>query len=163
VLRPLVPSDWPAIRSIESATYAPLGLSEDPEVHRGRAGAGTSFVLSIGSVLAGYVLALPFEYGRFPALTDVSAASSSPHPDPHPHDLHLHDLAVAAEHRGSGRGSRLAEHLLSAARAQHYVRVSLVSLGGSGAFWTRHGFLPRPEVPAPAGYGPGATYMSRPL
>jgi ornithine decarboxylase len=91
----------------------------------------------------------------------VSAASSSP--DLQLPDLQLHDLAVAAEHRGSGLVGRLAEHLLSAARAQHYARVSLVSLGGSGAFWTRHGFLPRPEVPAPAGYGPGATYMSRPL
>jgi ornithine decarboxylase len=155
-IRTLSPADWPGISALESATYAPLGLSEDPAVLRSRAGAGTSFVLCLGSALAGYLLALPYLYGRVPALTDPSDSSASP-------DLHLHDMAIAAEHRGSGLGSRLAGHLFSAARAQGYARVSLVSVGGSGAFWSRHGFHPRPEVPAPAGYGPGATYMSRSL
>jgi predicted N-acetyltransferase YhbS len=155
-IRALAPADWPSVTRIESAAYAPLGLSEDPSVLRSRAGAGTSFVLSLGSSLAGYLLALPFQYGRFPSLAESSIPADSP-------DLHLHDMAVAAEHRGTGLGSRLAGHLFSAARAQGYTRVSLVSVGGSGAFWTRHGFQPRPEVPAPAGYGPGATYMSRSL
>jgi GNAT superfamily N-acetyltransferase len=155
-LRALDAADWPGVVALESATYAPIALSEDPRVLRSRAGAGTSFVLSLGSSLAGYLLALPYPYGRIPDLTDVSSPSASA-------DLHLHDMAIAAGHRGSGLGSRLAEHLFSAARARSYARVSLVSVGGSGAFWTRHGFLPRPEVPAPAGYGPGATYMSRSL
>lgn len=155
-LRPLQTADWPGVVALESATYAPLGLSEDPAVLRSRAGAGTSFVLSLGSSLAGYLLALPYPYGEFPHLTDASSPASSA-------DLHLHDMVIAAEHRGFGLGRRLAEHLLSAARARSYARVSLVSVGGSGAFWTRHGFQSRPEVPAPAGYGPGATYMSRPL
>jgi ornithine decarboxylase len=155
-LRALSPADWPEVAAIESATYAPLGLSEDPAVLRSRAGAGTSFVLSRGTSLAGYLLALPFPFGRFPSLTAASSEASSA-------DLHLHDMAIAAEHRGFGLGSRLAEHLLSVARARSYARVSLVSVGGSGAFWTRHGFQSRPEVPAPAGYGPGASYMSRPL
>jgi len=155
-IRALSADDWPLVASIESATYGPLGLSEDPSVLRRRAGAGTSFVLSVGSSLAGYLLALPYRYGRFPSLSEGSETCDSP-------DLHLHDMAIAAEHRGHGLGSRLAGHLFSAARAQGYARVSLVSVGGSGAFWTRHGFQPRPEVPAPAGYGPGATYMSRSL
>jgi predicted N-acetyltransferase YhbS len=156
VLRSLTEADWPSVQALESVTYAPLGLSEDASVLRSRAGAGTSFVLSLDSGIAGYVLALPYLYGRFPSLSEASDVSSSA-------DLHLHDMVVAAEHRGSGLGSRLAGHLFSAARAQDYTRVSLVSVGGSGAFWTRHGFQPRPEVPAPAGYGPGATYMSRSL
>jgi ornithine decarboxylase len=155
-IRALSPADWASVTSLESAAYAPLGLSEDPAVLRSRAGAGTSFVLSLGSSVAGYLLALPFEYGRFPSLADSSTPSASD-------DLHLHDMVIAAEHRGSGFGSRLTGHLFSAARAQDYARISLVSVGGSGAFWTRHGFQPRPEVPAPAGYGPGATYMSRSL
>ena len=155
-IRAFAPADWPGIVALESATYGPLGLSEDPAVLRSRAGAGTSFVLSLGSTLAGYLLALSHPYGRFPSLAEASVPSASS-------DLHLHDMAVAAEHRGSGFGRRLAEHLLSAARAQNYARVSLVSVGGSGAFWSRHGFHPRPDVPAPAGYGPGATYMSRSL
>jgi len=155
-IRALSAEDWTGVAAIESATYSPLGLSEDPAILRSRAGSETSFVLSLGSAVAGYVLALPYLYGRFPSLSSSSEVSTSA-------DLHLHDLVIAAEYRGSGFGRRLAEHLLAAARAQHYARVSLVSVGGSGAFWTRHGFQPRPEVPAPAGYGPGATYMSRSL
>jgi ornithine decarboxylase len=155
-IRVLSAEDWAGVTALESATYAALGLSEDPSILRSRAGSQTSFVLSLGAAIAGYVLALPWEYGRFPALADRSDIAPSA-------DLHLHDMVIAAEHRCSGLGSRLAEHLLSVARAQHYARVSLVSVGGSGAFWSRHGFQPRPEVPAPAGYGPGATYMSRSL
>lgn len=155
-IRALDAADWPAVAALESATYAPLGLSEDPRVLRSRAGAGTSFVVALGLSIVGYVLALPYPYRRFPALSDESPAASSD-------NLHLHDMAIAAEHRGTGLGGRLAGHLLSVARARSYARVSLVSVGGSGAFWTRHGFHPRPEVPAPAGYGPGAIYMSRPL
>jgi GNAT superfamily N-acetyltransferase len=156
MLRPLAEADWPGVAALESATYSPLGLSEDPSLLRSRAGDGTSFVLSLDSGIAGYVLALPCPYGQVPDLASASSESPSA-------DLHLHDLAVAAEHRRSGLGSRLAGHLLSVARERAFSRVSLVSVGGSGAFWTRHGFHPRPEVPAPAGYGPGATYMSRSL
>ncbi|MEV6845981.1 GNAT family N-acetyltransferase [Actinoplanes sp. NPDC051411] len=158
-IRALSAADWPSVARLESTTYSPLGLSEDPVVLRSRAGAGTSFVLSLESSVAGYLLALPFEYGRFPCLADVSTPADAPAAA----DLHLHDMVIAAGHRGAGFGSRLAGHLFSSARAQGYARVSLVSVGGSGAFWTRHGFQPRPEVPAPAGYGPGATYMSRSL
>jgi GNAT superfamily N-acetyltransferase len=155
-IRALDAADWPAVCAIEAATYAPLGLSEDPLVLRSRAGAGTSFVLTAGPALAGYLLALPYPYGEFPDLAAASGPARSA-------DLHLHDMAIAAGHRGTGLGRRLVEHLLSVARARSYARVSLVAVGGSGAFWTRHGFHPRPEVPAPAGYGPGATYLSRPL
>jgi len=155
-VRELADLDWPPVAALEAATYAPLGLSEHPGALRSRAGSGTSFVVTLGGTLAGYLLALPYPYGRCPDLTAFDAARESP-------DLHLHDLNVAADHRGSGLGSRLVEHLFTAARERAYARVSLVSLKGTGAFWTRHGFSPRPEVPAPTGYGPGATYMSRSL
>jgi GNAT superfamily N-acetyltransferase len=155
-VRELSDSDWPMVAALEAATYRPLGLSEDPAMLRSRAGSGTSFVVALGGTVAGYLLALPYPYGRCPDLTAFDAAGDAP-------DLHLHDLNVAAGHRGTGLGSRLVEHLLTAARERAYARVSLVSLQGTGAFWTRHGFSPRPEVPAPTGYGLGATYLSRSL
>jgi ornithine decarboxylase len=156
MLRPLAETDWPGVAALESAAYTPLGLSEGLDRLRSRAGSGTSFVVSVGDAIAGYVLALPYPYGTAPELASAGSLTDSP-------DLHLHDLVIAAAHRGAGLGSRLAGHLLSVARGSGFSRVSLVSVGGSGAFWTRHGFDPRPEVPAPAGYGPGATYMSRSL
>jgi GNAT superfamily N-acetyltransferase len=154
MLRPLAEADWPGVAALESAAYQPIGLSEGLDQLRSRAGSGTSFVVSVGDAIAGYVLALPYPYGKVPEL----AAAGSPIASP---DLHLHDLVIGPAHRRAGLGSRLAGHLLSVARDKGFSRVSLVSVGGSGAFWTRHGFDPRPEVPAPSGYGPGATYMSR--
>jgi ornithine decarboxylase len=156
LIRAITPTDWPSVCELESATYSPLGLSEGPDQLRSRAADGTSFVLAAGGDVVGYVLALPYPYGQFPSLSGLSTGSESG-------DLHLHDMVIAADHRGAGLGSLLAGHLLAVAQGRGYARVSLVSVGGSGAFWTRHGFHPRPEVPAPAGYGPGATYMSRSL
>jgi ornithine decarboxylase len=153
--RALAETDWPRIASLESATYADLGLSEGLDGLRSRAGDGTSFVVESDGLVIGYVLALSYPYGRFPDLLE---------PEPVPArdaDLHLHDMAVAAGHRGAGLGSRLTGHLLAAARNHGYERVSLVALDGRDAFWARQGFHPQPSVPAPTGYGPGATYMSR--
>jgi GNAT superfamily N-acetyltransferase len=152
--RPLVEPDWPHIAGLEAATYRELGLSEGLAALRSRAGAGTSFVLEVDGAVAGYLLALPYPYGRFP---DLATLDAGPSPVA---DLHLHDMAVAAEHRRAGLGTRLAGHLLRVARELGYERVSLVALDGRDAFWARRGFVPQPSVPAPTGYGPGATYMS---
>jgi ribosomal protein S18 acetylase RimI-like enzyme len=156
-LRPIRDTDWPGIVALEAAAYAELGLSEDPDQLRCRAAEGTSFVLEAGGAVTGYVLALPYPFGRFPTLGEVAWLP------PGPSHLHLHDLVVDPAHRRSGLGSTLAGHLFTVARAYLYDRISLVSVGGSGAFWTRHGFQPRPDVPVTPGYGPGATYMTRPL
>lgn len=156
-LRPIGATDWPGVVALEAAAYRDLGLSEDPGHLRSRAGAGTSFVVETGGQIAGYLLAFPSPYGRYPDLTaDGTAVPGSS-------DLHLHDLVIAPEHRRDGLGSRLVEHLLEEARTVPYARVSLVAVGGSRAFWTRHGFRVRPEVPVSHGYGIGAAYMSRPL
>jgi ornithine decarboxylase len=154
LIRPLVESDWSRVAAIEAATYRDLGLSEGPAALRSRAGAGTSFVLEADEVVVGYVLALPYPYGRIPDL-------AAPGPIPaRVADLHLHDMAVAAEYRRAGLGTRLACHLLTVARDLGYERVSLVALDGRAAFWGRQRFARQPSVPAPDGYGPGATYLS---
>ena len=154
-VRPVSAADWPGIVALEAATYRDLGLSEDPAHLRGRAGEGTSFVVEAGRDIAGYLLAFPFPYGRYPDLTADGTTVTGPA------GLHLHDLVIAPEHRRGGLGSRLVSVLLAAARDVPYARVSLVSVGGSHDFWARHGFRVRPEVPVSDGYGPGATYMSR--
>lgn len=150
-------TDWPRVAALEAAAYQHLGLSESLAVLRGRAGPGTSFVLEADGKVVGYVLAQSYPYGRCP---DLAAPERAPSPAT---NLHLHDMVVVAECRGTGLGGRLAAHLLKVARRHGYKRVSLVALAGRGAFWARQGFRPQPAVPAPAGYGPGATYMSRTL
>ena len=156
-VRALRDTDWDGVVALEVAAYRDLGLSEGLELLRGRGAAGTSFVLDAGGRVAAYLLALPLPYGRFPDLDAPGRVSQSSF------NLHLHDLVVDPAHRRGGAGSRMVEHLLSTARAGGYARVSLVAVGGSDAFWTRQGFQARPEVPVTAGYGPGASYMSRTL
>ncbi|MEV8504988.1 GNAT family N-acetyltransferase [Actinoplanes sp. NPDC051475] len=156
-VRQIRDADWPAVVVLEAAAYRDLGLSERPERLRTRAADATSFVLEADGDIAGYLLAHPLPYGRFPVL-------AHPGPPPRPtSNLHLHDLVVASGYRRAGAGSRLLEHLLTAARACAYLQVSLVSVAGSDAFWTTHGFRARPEIPVSADYGPGAAYMSRTL
>jgi predicted N-acetyltransferase YhbS len=157
LIRPLAESDWPQVAALEAATYRDLGLCEGMAALRSRAGAGTSFVLEAEGAVAGYLLALPYPYGQFPDLIVAGAVPSGSA------NLHLHDMTVGAEHRRAGLGTRLAGHLLTVARELGFERVSLVALDGRDAFWARQGFVPQPAVPAPAGYGADATYLSRPL
>ncbi|MFE9426452.1 GNAT family N-acetyltransferase [Kitasatospora sp. NPDC006697] len=157
VPRPVTEEDWPAIVALEAATYAASGLSEAPEVLVSRAGPRTSFVLADGAEIAGYLLALPYPRFRFP---DPARSEAAPFVST---NLHLHDLVVAAAHRRRGKGRRLVGHLLAEARRQAYDTVSLVAVGDAAGFWAAQGFVRHPEIMLPAGYGPGAAYLSRPL
>jgi ornithine decarboxylase len=148
--------DWDAVTGIESGTYLPLGLSEGREalVSRGRLSPGTCFVVEAERQVAGYVLALPYPAETYPDLgqPDIGA--------PDPANLHLHDMAVAAEFRGRGHGTRMLGRLVTEARRLGYEQISLVTVGGSDSFWSARGFRPRPEVAVTAQYGPDATYMT---
>lgn len=157
VPRPVSDEDWPGIVALETETYAGSGLSETPEALASRIDRSTSFVLADGRELAGYVLALPYPRFRFPDLAraDTTSFVSA--------NLHLHDLVVAPGHRRLGLGGRLLGHLMTEARRQAYEVISLVAVGDAAGFWAAHGFLGHSDITPPAGYGPGATYMSRTL
>jgi ornithine decarboxylase len=157
-VRPIAEPDWPRIITLEAETYRAAGLSEDPAVLRSRAGrSGTSFVLDIDGEVAGYLLALPYPATRVPVLGVVDpAVFTSP-------NLHLHDMVVAVRHRRAGWGGRLVRHLLAAAYEKEFDRVSLVSVRGRQSFWSARGFRAQAHVTSLSGYGPDATYMSRPV
>jgi ornithine decarboxylase len=116
-----------------------------------------SFVLDDGGEITGYLLALPYPHLRWP---DLERAEETVFESA---NLHLHDIVVAGAHRRTGLGGRLLRNLLTAARAQAYEMISLVSVAGSRTFWSAQGFRPHSQIAPPAGYGPDATYMSRPI
>ncbi|MEV4636557.1 GNAT family N-acetyltransferase [Actinoplanes sp. NPDC049548] len=156
-VRPIGAGDWPAIAALEAATYGASGLSESRAVleSRARSSPATSFVLDLGDRVGGYLLALPYPPFRFP------------HPDRAEHtvhrssNLHLHDIVVDDRIRGRGWARRMLRHLTDTAKSSRYERVSLIAVGGTTGFWSAQGYRPHPEVSLPAGYGPGAVYMSR--
>ncbi len=154
-IRPIDAGDWSAIAGLESAAYAPHGLSERREVLESRWAKETSFVLDLGDRPGGYLLALPYPRDRCPdpALPEAVAFQSS--------NLHLHDIVVGAGLRGEGWGTRMVRHLAEVAESFRYERISLVAVGGTARFWSRQGFRPEPGVALPAGYGPDAVYMTR--
>ena len=156
-IRPIDAGDWSTIAELEAAEYAPRGLSESRAALESRWAKETSFVLDGGERLGGYVLALPYPPNRFP---DPGRPETTAY---HSANLHLHDIVVSAELRGRGWGTRLLRHLTDAARSFRYERISLIAVDGAAGFWSTRGFRAHPEVTLPAGYGPGAVYMSRPI
>lgn len=161
-VRPIAGTDWTAVGSLEERAYAPLGLSEGTANLRGRAEAspGTCFVLDLGGVVAGYVVALPYPRFRFPHLHASQALADTP---PAGGNLLLHDLTVADEFRGRGWGTQLAGHLTVVARSSRFTSMSLVAVGGSHHWWRTLGFQACHGIAAPDGYGPGALVMTRSL
>ncbi|NEB76461.1 GNAT family N-acetyltransferase [Streptomyces sp. SID14478] len=155
-IRAIAERDWPAIASLEARAYTRLGLTEGPAALRARRDASpdTCFAAHAGPQLAGYVLALPYPHGAYPDLGRTRRGTAPSR------NLHLHDLVVAPELRRRGLARALLRHLLAAARSRAYDRVSLVSVGGTQAFWSARGFTPRPGVVAPGDYGTDAVYMS---
>lgn len=151
--------DWDAIAELEAKAYSASGLSEGRDVlmSRARVSPETCFVAQRGQELAGYVIALPYPPFEYP---DLAEAEHSAH---RTDNLHLHDMVVAERFRGRGLARRMLDRLTAVASALTYDTISLVAVGGSDAFWAANGFRPHSEVDVPAGYGPQAVYMSRPV
>jgi GNAT superfamily N-acetyltransferase len=159
-VRHVAEGDWAQIVALESRTYAPLGLSEEPSALRSRARSSpaTCFVLDAGGGrLAGYLLALPYPASAYPDLARGEATVFRSR------NLHLHDLVIAEELRGRGLGRRLLRHLTATARSSGYEEISLVAVGGSDTFWAANGFTVRGGAVPAEGYGVNPVYMSRPV
>ncbi|MBQ0879711.1 GNAT family N-acetyltransferase [Streptomyces sp. RT42] len=160
-VRPLADGDWDAVVALERDAYTGLGLSEGRAALQSRAAASpdTCFVVDVGSRTAGYALALPYPFRRYPDLTraeDTATASG-------PGNLHLHDIVVAPGLRRRGLARALLRHLAGTARARGDERISLVAVGGTAPFWSARGFTPHPGVVPAGAYGTDAVYMSRPV
>ncbi|WP_394435833.1 GNAT family N-acetyltransferase [Streptomyces sp. SGAir0957] len=161
-VRAIAERDWPAITALEARAYSRLGLTEGQAALRARRDASpdTCFALHVGAQLAGYVLALPYPHGAYPDLRRARSAATGRTGVP-ARNLHLHDLVIAPELRRQGLARHLLRHLCGVARARAYERVSLVSVGGTEAFWSARGFTAHPGVVASGGeYGAHAVYMS---
>lgn len=158
-VRTIVEGDWGGITALESLAYDRLGLTEGEKALRARRDTSpeTCFALHVGPQLAGYVLALPYPAGAYPGLGDASRTA------PPSRNLHLHDLVIAPALRRRGLARHLLLHLVATARSRAYERVSLVSVGGTQAFWSARGFTPHPGIVPPGDYGTNAVYMSLPL
>ncbi len=163
-IRHVTARDWDGIVELEAKAYAGLGISEgrDALASKARVAPETCFVLELGRQVAGYVIALPYPPSQYPHIGE-SESGHGAHRLSGSGNLHLHDMVVAETLRRRGLGRRMLRHLAQIARELAYQRISLISVGGSDTFWAANGFRRHPEVQVPAGYGPHAVYMSRPV
>lgn len=116
--------------------------------------------MGAGPVL-GYLISYPWDAGLPPAL-DVSLSALPPRAD----HWFLHDCAVVPAAQGMGVGQALVRAAAASAVDNGLTRASLVSLASAAGYWRRHGYAPlAPHTPGLAeklaGYGVGASYMSR--
>ncbi|MGB6105883.1 MAG: GNAT family N-acetyltransferase [Pusillimonas sp.] len=66
-------------------------------------------------------------------------------------DGHIGRMAVQADYRGMGVGSRLLQALVDEARIRHYLEVALSAQLHAQAFYARHGFVAEGAVYMDAG------------
>lgn len=132
------------------------GLPERPEVFMEKFllyPEGCMVLLDGGDVV-GYGVGHPWVLGRVPVLDGFLGGLPS-----EPGCMYLHDVGILPGHRG-GRSLEYLDYMVGLSGGLHYV--AMVSVYGSGGWWSRHGFVPDMGVDV-SSYGEGAVYMVRSL
>lgn len=156
-------SDLTAVLALQAQVYPADILEEEAFfLNRLALAASTCRVTIRQERLLGYLIAYPWSADLPPALNQpldrLPQGASS---------WFVHDCAVSPQAQGLGlAGLMLRDSALSAGQAG-LTRASLVSLAPAVGYWEKQGYQPMPHTPALAaklaGYGPGASYMSRTL
>jgi ribosomal protein S18 acetylase RimI-like enzyme len=116
------------------------------------------FVLAPHGHVTGYGISYPWMLDHIPSLDKLLGALPAL-----PKCLFVHDVAIVPEARGRGSAGILMGILTHLAREHHLPCLALVSVYGTDALWSRHGFTVQPgsrffEKLEP--YGPSARYMT---
>lgn len=162
-IRPMLPSDLPAMLAVQAQCYPPSMQEEGALLlARLQAAGDTCLVATDGDSVCAYLFAYLSVRG---AVTDLGAPFA---PAARPDTLYLHDLAVAPRAHGQGLARRLADHLLARGREHGLDWAALVSVQDTARFWAGLGFRSASARPAAPGHGlasypEGALYMERAL
>lgn len=153
--------DLSAVLEIQAACY----LEVAPESRKSllsklTATPSTCFVAVADSLIAGYLIALPWQFDSPPALNSENCVLPQS-----PDCLYLHDLAVAPAMRKVGAGRALVEMFLRQLQKLKIDRASLIAVQSSAPYWMRYGFqvvtLSAELKEKLASYGSGVQYMLR--
>ena len=158
---PLLPQHLDRVNEIADEIHT--SLLERPEVfeEKCRLFPDGCRVLVCDERVVGYAVSHPWLLGRTPPLDEFLRALPET-----PTCLYLHDIVVLPAARGQRAAERFLNYLESLARRMTVGRLALVSVYGTDALWSRHGFevTQRPELEEKLrSYGPTAKYMTRTL
>ncbi|WP_185984854.1 GNAT family N-acetyltransferase [Aureimonas mangrovi] len=149
--------DLTAVMRLAARVHPALPEAEAVFAERVRLFPAGCLVLDGAGTVSGYAVSHPSMRFAPPPLDTLLGALPEA-----PDDYYLHDFVLAPETRGAGHAQRGVEILLGEAAA--YPSTSLVSVYGTGGFWSRFGFRPaiRGGLQAKlAPYGQDAVYMLR--
>jgi GNAT superfamily N-acetyltransferase len=158
---PLLPQHLDRVNEIADEIHT--SLPERPEVfeEKCRLFPDGCRVLVRNDHVLGYGVSHPWLLARIPPLDQFLQAL----PD-HPTCLYLHDIVVLPEARGQNAAENFVKLLEDVAARRSIPHLALVSVYGTDALWSRHGFAVA-DKPALAAklrtYGPTAKYMTRKL
>jgi GNAT superfamily N-acetyltransferase len=163
-VRPLQAGDLEALLKIQLACYEPYFI-ESAQVYARRLASpvNCSLVHDREGVVGAYLAAYRTRFGKVtPLHGDFDGAREEPD------TLYLHDMAVLPAHAGQGMARALLERIWAHGRDEGLRYSALVSVQGTGEYWSRQGYAPRPLDDAHerlrlASYGEGAVYMTREL
>ena len=161
VWRPLLPQHLDRVNEIADEIHT--SLPERPEVfeEKCRFFPEGCRVLVRDDRVFGYAVSHPWLLGRIPPLDEFLLALPET-----PTCLYLHDVVVLPAARGQRAAERFLDYLESLARRMTVGHLALVSVYGTDALWSRHGFevTQRPELEEKLrSYGSTAKYMTRTL
>ncbi|KQT69790.1 MULTISPECIES: hypothetical protein [unclassified Aureimonas] len=158
--RPLRPEDLSGLDALAAVVHP--GFFERPEVMAERLALFPQGCLALPGLsgearLSGYILSHPAKLGAPPPLDTLLGRL-----DPEADALYLHDIALGPECRGRGLAGEAIGRILGV--GERFPAVMLISVYGTGPFWSRFGFVDETASADPAKlvpYGAEARYMVR--
>lgn len=154
-------ADIDAVTKIEAAVH--LSYQEGEPVFQNRFALFPSgcFVCVSNGEPVGYMISHPWKRGE-PVALDVMIYAVPADAD----CLYIHDLALLPEFRGGGAAQAAISLAGDTARQLKLKSLAIVALPDALGFWDRMGFIPTPlskDNAIARKYGPGASYMERPI
>lgn len=141
-IRALQHQDLPRLIEVQKRTFT-SDLCESIEVFQNRFDHfGQFFKVAVSNnQIVGYIICFPYKLGEIPK-NNAPFKQNLPPPD----CFYIHDVTLVHEARGRGLAQLLIESAFNQARELGFTKISLVSVGQSGNYWDKMGFVQYPHT-----------------
>lgn len=141
-IRALKENELPYLIEVQKKTFT-SDLCESLAVFKNRFDRFGQFfrVATIDDQIVGYIICFPYELGEIPKNNAPFEANLK-----RPDCFYIHDVTLIPEARGQGLAQLLIESAFNQAKDLGFTKVSLVSVGQSGNYWDKLGFIKYPQT-----------------
>ncbi|MGH8047694.1 MAG: GNAT family N-acetyltransferase [Chthoniobacterales bacterium] len=141
-IRSIESGDWPGIDRVQRASFPPSAI-ENMAALRSIVNAAPEFcsVAVSDEAVVGYLLSHPWMADDLPALNEPLRDCADVKDT-----LFIHDMAIVPSARDGGLASRMVQSMLDHARERELRHAALISVQDTVKFWSRFGFVERPDL-----------------